>query len=128
MAVVNEFGGTILTVVDGTATKYSDVKQNLRHRGVIVTLNVSAVTDTPALTTAIEFYDPILKVWMALLTASAAVTSATKATYLVYPGVGSATGDITQVAGFPLPATWRVKVAHGDTDKASYTVTHQLLI
>jgi len=112
---------TALASAARTATVNSSDQTNYNARGVIVTLDVTAVTDTPSLTLSIEA--KMGSSYEALLTASAAVTATGIHSYIVYPGVGSASGDVVQVAGFPLPRTWRVTVTHGDTDSATYSVS-----
>jgi len=117
---------TALASAARTATVNSADLTNYNARGVLVTLNVSAVTATPALTLSIEA--KMGAVYEALLTATTAVTATGIHSYLVYPGVGAASGDVVQVAGFPLPRTWRVTVTHGDTDSATYTVSASLIL
>lgn len=89
-------------------------------KGAIVTLDVTAVTATPSLTLKIQA--KMGSKYETLLGASAAVTAVGVHTYIVYPGVGAASGDVVQVAGFPLPTTWRVRVEHADADAATYSV------
>ena len=100
---------------------------NLNCKGVMVIVDVTATADTPSITPAIEGKDPVSGKYFSLLTASAALTTTGTAVYLVYPGVGTAGDGITQVAGFVLPSTWRVSVAHGDADSITYSVGAVLL-
>ncbi len=112
---------TLLASAARTATTNSDAQVNLCGRGVMVTVTVTAVTSTPSIT-------PKIQAIMGgnnedLLSAAAAITGTGVHTYIVYPGVGAASGDVVQVAGFPLPRDWRVSVVHGDTDSITYSVT-----
>lgn len=103
-------------------TYSSDVQDNIQHRGVIVTLAVSAVTSTPSLVLTIEYYDYASGTWVVLLTAIA-VTTAVTTSYIVYPGVGAAdAAGVLKTIGYPLPKTWRVSVAHANTNSATYSV------
>lgn len=104
-----------------------NINANLNVRGILVTLDVTAITDTPSLTLKIQAKDPGSDKYETLMAASAAVTGTGTHSYLLYPGAGSAADDITQVAGFPLPPAWRVRVEHADTDAATYSVGALLL-
>jgi hypothetical protein len=117
---------TVLASAARTATTNSSDQTNYNGRGVIVTLDVTAITDTPSLTLSIEA--KMGSNYEALLTASAAVTATGTHTYIVYPGVGEAGADVVQVAGFPLPRTWRVTVTHADADSATYSVTASVIL
>lgn len=109
-----------------TETASSPDQTNYNARGVIVTLDVTAVTDTPELTLKVEA--KMGSNYEALLTASAAVADVGVHSYIVYPGVGAAAGDVVQVAGFPLPRTWRVTVTHAASDSATYNVTASVIL
>lgn len=124
-------GVTLLASAARTATTNSadqnNVDENTNVRGVLVTLDVTAATATPTITLKIQAKDPASGKYEDLLSASAGVTATGTHSYLVYPGAGTASGDVTQVAGFPLPATWRVSVVHSDSDSITYTVGAMLL-
>jgi len=116
----------VLASAARTSTTNSTDKVNYNGRGVLVTLNVTALADTPSIVLSIEA--KMGAVYEALLTASAAVTATGIHSYLVYPGVGAASGDVVQVAGFPLPRTWRVTVTHGDADSITYVVNASVIL
>jgi len=118
---------TLLSSAARTATVASDDQQAYFARGVLVALVVSAVTDTPALTLKIQGKLPSGD-YYTLLEASAAVTAAGTAIYLLHPQAGTAAGDITQVANFPIPLNWRVQVVAGDADSATYAVYATVLV
>jgi len=111
---------TLLSSAERTATTSSDDQTAYFARGVLVALKVTAITATPALTLSIEGKLPNGD-YYTLMTASAAVTAPGTSIYLLHPQAGSAAEDITQVANFPIPLTWRVKVTAGDADAATYT-------
>lgn len=117
---------TLLASAARTATTSSADQTNHNARGVLVTLDVTAVTDTPSITLVVQA--KMGNNYEALLTASAAVTATGTHSYIVYPGVGAASGDVTQVAGFPLPRTWRVTLTHGDSDSITYSVESSLIL
>jgi hypothetical protein len=116
---------TLLASAARTATVSSPDQVNYNGRGVVVTLNVSALADTPSIVLTIEAKMGAL--YEVLLTA-AAVTATGTHSFIVYPGVGAASGDVVQVAGFPLPRTWRVTLTHADADSITYSVTASVLL
>jgi len=122
----NNMDVTLLASAARTSTTSSADQVNYNGRGVLVTLNVTALAATPSVVLSIEA--KMGAVYEALLTASAAVTATGIHSYLVYPGVGAASGDIVQVAGFPLPRTWRVTVTHGDADSITYVVNASVIL
>lgn len=114
---------TILASAARTATLNSADFTNYNHRGVIVTLDVTASADTPSITLQIEHKDLGGSKYEILLLTTAAVTGAGVHTYIVYPGIGAASDDVVQVAGFPLGRIWRVTVTHADGDSITYSVS-----
>jgi hypothetical protein len=118
----------ILASAARTATTVSQDLDNRFARGVLVTLDVTAVDATPSITLSIEAKDEVSGKYETLLTATAAVTGVGTHSYLFYPGAGAAASDIVQVAGFPLPKTWRVRVTHADADSITYSVGANLMI
>ena len=122
----NNTEATLLASAERTSTASSADQTNHNARGVLVTLNVTATSDTPSLTLKIEakMGDNYEK----LLEASAAVTAVGTHTYIVYPGAGAAAEDVVESQGFPLPRTWRVTVTHADSDPATYSVEASLIL
>ncbi len=112
---------------DTNSSDFINIQQNLNVSGVLITLDITEVADTPRITPSVQFKDPASGKYESLLTASSGVTGVGTHSYLIYPGAGTASGDITQVAAFPLPHVWRVSVAHMDTDAITYTVGASLL-
>ncbi len=128
MLAVNE-AGVLLASAARTSESVSPEMENINCRGVIVTLDVTAVTETPSLTLSVEFKDLASGKWEKLLTASAAVTAQGTHSYLVYPDGGLvAADDIVQIAPWALPRYWRVKVAHTNTDSATYSAGYNYLV
>jgi len=129
MAANNLVGNDDLTLLASgarTATTTSLDITNCAGRGAIVTLDVTAIAATPSIVLSIQA--KIGALYENLLTASAAVTATGTHSYVVYPGVGAASADVVQVAGFPLPRTWRVSVAHGDADSITYSVRASVIL
>ena len=118
----------VLKIAARTATTTSDDIDNRYARGVLVTLDVTALTGGASITLSIEAKDIVSGKYEALLTASTAVTATGTHSYLVYPGAGAASDDIVQTASFPLPRIWRVKVTHADNTSVTYSVGANLIL
>lgn len=120
---------TVLPSAVRTATATSgdilNTGENLNARGAYLFLNVTGVLTTPLITLSVQAADPAAGTYRTVFAATAGV-SATK-TYLIYPGIGSAGNDVTQILSYPLPPDWRVVVAHDDTDPITYSVSAVLL-
>jgi hypothetical protein len=96
---------------------------NHQADGVLLTLAVSAVTATPALTLKMQYSPDGGTTWVDYFTVAAAVATAVNSSYLIYPGIVAANdGNLTESVNLPLPRLWRVAVTHGDTDSATYAV------
>jgi hypothetical protein len=115
---------TVLDSEERTATTTSadivNLGENLNVKGAYVFLDVTGVETTPLVTLSIQAIDPVSGDYATVFAATTGVSSTV--TYLVYPGVGSATDGISQTRSYPLPAGWRVSVAHQDADPITYSV------
>jgi hypothetical protein len=101
----------------------SDAVANHQAEGVLLSLVVTAVTATPALTLKTQYSPDGGTTWIDHFVAAAAVATAVNSSYLIYPGiVAAADGAMTESVNLPLPRYWRVAVTHGDTDSATYAV------
>jgi hypothetical protein len=115
--------GTAFAATARTATGNSGDLDNGNAKGVVVFVNVTAVTDTPSVTFAIQAKDPVSGAYVALLT-SAAITATGTTMLTVYPGV-TAAANVS--ASAVLPKTWRVLATHGDADSITYSVGYSLI-
>jgi hypothetical protein len=113
---------TLLASAARTASTQSSDQDNLRHRGVVVSVKVTASSATPSVVFTVEGKDANGEYYSLL--ASAAVTGAGTTQLTVYPGA-TATANVS--ASAPLPRTWRVKAVAGDADSLTYTVSATLL-
>jgi len=105
-----------------TATVSAGDQTNLNARGVIITLDVSAISATPSITLAVEHKDSVAGKYEKLLD-GAAVTAVGTHTYIVYPGADTtAREDVVEVSGWPIGRTWRITVTHADSDSITYSV------
>lgn len=110
---------TVLASAARTTTTNSADQTNYNARGVVLTIDVTAIVDTPSVTPQIEA--KLGSKYEAILTAAAAITAVGVHTYVVYPGGIAARDDVVEVAQLPLPRTWRLTVTHGDADSITYS-------
>lgn len=103
----------------------TNVGENLNVRGAYLLLEVSGVQTTPLITLAVQARNPASGDYVGVFTATAGVSAT--ATYLLYPGVGAAADEVTQIRSYPLPPVWRVQVSHADTDPITYSVSAVLV-
>lgn len=96
--------------------------------GILLVIDVTAVTATPSVTFALETSSGITADAFAAHVTSAAITDTeldTTTLMVVHPDVPN---DRTNVADQgPLEGLWRVVATHADTDSITYSVTAHLL-
>lgn len=101
----------------------SDAQPNHQATGMILTVAISAVTATPALTPKIQYSPDGGTTWIDYCVVTTPLAAAANSSYLIYPGIlASADGAMTESFNLPLPRLWRAVVTHGDTDSATYAV------
>jgi hypothetical protein len=100
-----------------TATTATDRQENLRQRGVIATISVTAI-GTASLTLSIQRWEPASSTWITMLS-SAAITTNSVTSLTLFPGA-AVTANVS--ANATLPRSWRVNVAHGNANPATYSV------
>ena len=101
---------------------------NYNARGVIITLDVT--TDPgggETLQLIVEHKDGVSSAYEILLDDGANATPGRR-TVIVYPGIGAAANDVTTIAGYPLPRTWRVRVVHSAGGTWNYSVGASLIL
>jgi hypothetical protein len=123
----NQDNVTLLASATRTSTTSSADQTNYNGRGVLVYLNVTAASGTGGLTLTIQAKDPVTGTYQTLNSAPTAVTATGFKTYELYPGAAT-TGGLTQAVQQPLPRTWRVQVAHGDSSNYTYSVSASVLL
>jgi hypothetical protein len=129
--IVLDGGGqevTALASAERTETTNSSDLTNPGARGVILTLDCTAITDTPSLTLSVAYKDPVGGNYEAIFSAAVAVEATGVHTYLIYPADVAASDDIVEVTKLSLPRTWRVTVTHADADAATYSVAGSYLL
>ena len=112
---VNNNLGALATLTAASTGGNSVDQNNAQCRGVVVGVNITAITGTsPTLTVTIQGKDTASGEYYTLL-ASAALTAVGFTELMVYPG---ATVTANVAASSPLPQTWRVSYAVGGTTPA----------
>ena len=110
------------------ATVTSPDIDNRYSKGVILTLDVTAVTSGASIVLSVDYKDEASGKYVSYFTGTAAVTTVSTNAYMIYPGVGAASGGITETSPAGLPKTWRVKVTHADDKAITYSVGANLMI
>ena len=119
---------TLLASAARTASTSSSDQTNFGARGVIITLDVTAISATPSITLAVEHKDSVASNYEKLLDATAVTATGTH-TYIVYPGADTtAREDVVEASGWPIGRTWRVTVTHADADSITYSVAASYVI
>jgi len=106
-----------------TAELTTSTVTNTLYKGVIVVLDWTSETDTVTLTPRIEGYSTLGDDWYVMLQ-GAALTAVGVTVLRVYPG---AVASANLIADDWLPPSWRVVVAVGDADSATYSINAILL-
>ena len=124
MALENEVNNvTLFASAARTATVNGADQTNRFAKGIIFTVDATAITATPSVVFTLQGKDDLSGKYYTIL-ASAAVVSAATTTYTVFPGA-PATANVS--ANAQLPRTWRLIATHGDTDSITYSVGGTLL-
>ncbi|HUR55799.1 MAG TPA: hypothetical protein VMZ71_16800 [Gemmataceae bacterium] len=88
-------------------------------RGLVVVIDVTAITATPSVVFTIQGYDPLSGKYYTIL-ASAAIVGTGTVVLRVFPGAAAVANLVVNDV---LPSHWRVIAVHGDADSITYTVS-----
>jgi hypothetical protein len=101
-----------------TTTPTPESITNTHYRGILVTIDVSAISDTPSVVFTVQYQDHAGN-WIDIVS-SAAVTATGQAQLLVYPGAPSTANE-----SYPyiVPPTWRLAAVHADSDSITYSAS-----
>lgn len=122
-------GNTTLLVMASaarTASANSSTITNYNARGVLVTMYVTAVVDTPSCVLHIQGI--LAGTYKDLFIATAAITATGVYTYLLYPANVTIANDVTEAEDLPLPRSFRIRVIHADGDSITYSVECNLIL
>lgn len=122
---VENVEGLALPLMARTATSYSADLPNFNARGVLVTVNVTAVGATGGLALRIWGKDPLGGASGRLNAAPANITAIGTYQYVLYPGASG--GAVAQATPLPLPRTWYLEVTHADATSYTYSVGYSTL-
>lgn len=101
-----------------TASPADAVFVNYGYLGVMIVIDVTAVTATPSVVFNIEGVDSLSgKVWTLL--ASAAITGTGTTVLEVHPGITASTNVRAKGA---VPRNWQINPVHADADSITYSV------
>jgi hypothetical protein len=112
---------TVLASAARTASPTVDTFQANGADGLLVVINVTAVTSTPSVVFTIQGVDPVSGATWDIL-ASAAITGTGTTVLRVSPHL---TGAANTIAKDLVPAYFTVTPVHGDADSITYTVAAQ---
>jgi hypothetical protein len=113
---------SILASAARTATPADVELEAGGHRGLVLVVDVTAVTLTPSITVTVKGLDPVSgQDWTIL--ASAAITTVSTTVLRVHPSLTAAANLVAEDLLAPQMA---VAVAHGDADSITYSVTAHL--
>lgn len=120
------YEGTAIATGSYTSTQNSSDITNTFASGVMLTLDVDAIADSPQITLSVAAKGPNGN-YEKLLDADTGVTGAGVHSYQIYPANLTAVDDVVEVSDLALPRNWRVTVSHMDTDAITYTVSYMYL-
>ena len=92
-------------------------------RGMIVTIDVTAISVTPSVVFTVSRVDPLSGKVTTLLV-SAAITGTGTTVLRIHPSIVAAAN---LAASDLVPSKWRVTPVHGDSDSITYTVGVELV-
>lgn len=113
---------TVLASAARTASVDSDTFSNDGYKGVVIIIDTTAAS-SPSNVVTIQGYSPLGNDYYTIVTA-AAVTGTGQTILRVYPGLTAAAGlTVNDV----LPPQWRVSIAAGNSNSATYSVAALLI-
>lgn len=121
----NNNAGALVTLAAQAAGTVSQDVDNPSSRGILVGINISAVTGSPSLTVTVRGKDYPSGQYYTLL-ASAAITGTGFTLLTIYPGVTAAANS---AANLPLPRTFNIEaVVTGAASTITGTISGCLLL
>lgn len=118
--------GSLLASAARTAVTNSALQTNYNARGVMVILNVTAASGSGGLQVVIVG-QPAGSGY-ALNATPTPVTTTGLFVYELYPGIGAASGGVTQRTSGTLPRTWFVQVQVGNATSYTYQLDYALIV
>ncbi len=115
--------GTVYSSAARTANPTKQILNNKGARGVLVVIDVTAITSTPSVVFTIQGYDPTSGKYYTIL-ASAAITGVGTTVLRVHPEL---TGSANTIAKDFMPPRWAVDATHANGNSITYTVSYALV-
>jgi hypothetical protein len=115
--------GTLFASAARTTAQTGVTMVNPGFKGVIVTVDITAVGVTPSDTFTIKGYDIASNKWNTILASTAKVATGTTVMTVLPSVVASANVAVSQ----GIPAQWRVDVAVGNATTATYSVGYSYI-
>jgi hypothetical protein len=121
----NDLGAVVTNTLRTAGTVQVNGPTNLYYRGVICTLNMSAISGSPSVTFAIQAFDAASSSWTSLATSTASTAASTPNSISVYPGnqTSSLPSGVTAAASLHLPRAWRLSQTVGGSSTPATTGT-----
>lgn len=124
MSAENEINNvTVFASAARTATTNGTDQNNRFAKGIIFTVDMTAVTATGSIVFTLQGKDDLSGKWYTILV-SAAVTTVVTTTYSAFPGA-PATANVS--ANFQMPRTWRIIATATNGVSMTYSVGGTLL-
>jgi len=118
----NNVAEEILASAARTATTNSPIQTNYNHKGVLVTIDVTAIVDTPSVVPKIQFIDSVIDSAEWTIITGAAIEATGKRGYIIYPGLSGAPASMDGYDDIPMARSWRISMEHADADSITYQV------
>jgi hypothetical protein len=115
---------TVFASAARTASSDSADQTNYYWRGVVLVIDVTAITASPSVVFTVQGKSTLGSDYYTILV-SAAITATGQTVLRIYPGL---TAAANLVASDVLPYKWRVSAAHGDADSITFSVSANYIL
>lgn len=119
----HNYEATVLVSAPRTSDTTSADQTNYNFPGVLVVIDITAITGNPSITAIIEGKSTLGNDYYTIIQ-SAAMLSAGASTMRVYPGISTVGNDQNGI----LPRIWRVRVTHSNTDSITYSISANYIV
>ena len=124
----NNTEGTLLASAARTATTYSTDQTNYNHKGIYIFINVSAIVTAPSITVRLSMKDSISGLYGAITAVSAPITAVGNYIVALHPALIDTAGVYHLACDGLLPRTWRLRIAHVNSNSITYSVSYALTV
>ena len=124
----NNHAVSLLASAARTATLQSADQTCYNGTKMVVTVDISSITDTPSLTPYLQGKDSVSGNYFTIWTATAALTATGTVMYLFALGGSGSAGSYTEAVNLIVPRTWRLGMTHADSDSATYSVSADIIV